>query len=43
MSPSNYNLFNFAKGQCLHIPDDFSKIDGWFVTQLATVKVLYNK
>ena len=42
MSPSTYSLFNFHKGQYLRIPDDFSKIDGWLVTQFSTVEVLYN-
>ena len=39
MSPSTYSLFNFAKGQCLHIPDDFSAIKGWFVRKHSIVKV----
>ena len=38
MSPSTYNLFDFAKGQSLHIPDDFS-ITGWSVGLNSVVKV----
>ena len=39
MSPSTYNLFDFAKGQSLHISDDFSSIDGWSVGLNSVVKV----
>ena len=38
-SPSAYNLFDFAKGQFLHIPDDFSNISGWSVHPNLVVKV----
>ena len=39
MLPSNYISFDFAKGECLHIPDDFSGTDGWFVWKHSIVKV----
>ena len=39
MSRSKYNLFDFAKGQSLHIPDDFSNINGWSVSLNSVVKV----
>lgn len=43
MSPSTYNLFDFDKGQSLHIPDDFSKIDGWSVDLNSVVEVYVYK
>lgn len=39
MSPSTYNLFDFAEGQSLHIPDDFSRINGWSVGLNSVVEV----
>ena len=39
MSPSNYISFDFAKGEYLYIPDNFSAINGWFVWKHSIVKV----
>ena len=41
MLHSSYNLFDFAKGESLHI-NDFPKIDGWSVDQHSVVKVLHS-
>ena len=37
---SVYNLFDFAKGQSLHIPNKFSEINGWFVGLRGITEVL---
>ena len=39
MLHSSYNLFDFAKGDSLHILNDFSKISGWSIDLNSVVKV----
>ena len=34
-----YPSFDFAKGQVLYIPNDFSNIKGWFVSQSGIKEV----
>ena len=41
MLHSSYNLFDFAKGESLHI-DDFPEIDGWSIDRHSVVKVLHS-
>ena len=39
MLPYTYPSFDFAKGQILYIPNDFSNIKGWFVSQSGIKEV----
>ena len=33
--------FAFAEGECLYIPDDFSGINGWHVSQTGVTEVCF--